>query len=259
LKILVAEDNATNQKLAMLTLKQMGYRADIAGNGLEAVQATQRQAYDLILMDVQMPEMDGLKATKEIRQRESGGSEGKHRTRIVAMTANVTKQDKENCFAAGMDDYISKPVRLEVLQRALASGQPRLAEGEAETEIRRGQSIAAAEQAIRELCDALEPDGVIEMAESFLVDVPVMIEALRDTSAKGELKELERAAHSLKGAAGIFNWQALGTRAKAVEDAAAAGDLEGATAQIKEVEEEFKLAHAALERAVLQLKESLVG
>jgi PAS domain S-box-containing protein len=259
LKILVAEDNATNQKLALLTLKQMGYRADIAGNGLEALQAVQRQAYDLILMDVQMPEMDGLKATKEIRQRESGPGSGKHRTRIVAMTANVTKRDKENCFAAGMDDYISKPVRLEVLQRALAKGQPTLVTREEETEVRRGQSIAAAEQSIRELCDALEPEGVIEMAESFLVDVPEMIATLRVTADGGELKELERAAHSLKGAAGIFNWKALAIRAKAVEDAAEAGDLQKATDHIKAVEEEVELAHAALERAILQLKESLIG
>ena len=257
LKILLAEDNPTNQKLALLTLKQMGYKAEIAGNGRQALQAIQREAFDLILMDVQMPEMDGLEATRQIREYEDEehGPDG-HRTRIVAMTANATVHDKEKCLAAGMDDYVSKPVRPEALQRALV--RSRVAEPLSEEgETRRGQTIAVAETAIRELCEALEPEGVIEMAESFLNDVPEMIAELKRTAEAGELKELERAAHSLKGAASIFSWKELSARALAVEDLAEAGQLTDATARIQDIEEEFSLAHGALERAVLQLKESL--
>ncbi|MGB0578287.1 MAG: response regulator, partial [Limisphaerales bacterium] len=205
LKILLAEDNLTNQKLAILTLKQMGYHADIAENGAEALKAVQREAYDLILMDVQMPEMDGLEATRRIRdyEEEAYGEDG-HRTRILAMTANATVGDKEKCLEVGMDDYISKPVRPDALQRALVRGRTEISIDDEAGKVRRRQTIAAAEAAIQELCEALEPEGVIEMAESFMKDVPDMIAELKQAGDSGTTEQLERAAHSLKGAAGIF-------------------------------------------------------
>jgi signal transduction histidine kinase/ActR/RegA family two-component response regulator len=114
LRILLAEDNAVNQKLALRLLQQMGYRADLASNGLEAIEAVERQTYDLILMDVQMPDMDGLDATREICRRWPTA-----RPRIVAMTANAMAGDREACLAAGMDDYLTKPIRVEALVQAL--------------------------------------------------------------------------------------------------------------------------------------------
>jgi CheY-like chemotaxis protein len=120
LRILLAEDNVVNQKLALRLLQQMGYRADLASNGLEAIESVERQTYDLILMDVQMPEMDGLEASRRINARWNG-----NRPRIVAMTANAMQGDREMCIAAGMDDYITKPIRVERLVEALVGAQPR--------------------------------------------------------------------------------------------------------------------------------------
>ena len=126
LRILLAEDNAVNQKLALRLLSQMGYRADVAGNGLEAIQAIERQPYDVILMDVQMPEMDGLEATRQIcaRSLASGVGTREQRPRIIAMTANAMQGDRELCLEAGMDDYLSKPIRVEELVAALGQCRP---------------------------------------------------------------------------------------------------------------------------------------
>jgi len=115
LRILLAEDNMVNQKLALRFLQQMGYRADVASNGLEAVESVERQVYDVVLMDVQMPEMDGLEASRRICARWAPGD----RPRIVAMTANAMQGDREMCLAAGMDDYLTKPIRVERLAHAL--------------------------------------------------------------------------------------------------------------------------------------------
>jgi signal transduction histidine kinase/CheY-like chemotaxis protein len=114
LRLLVVEDSVTNQKVALLFLRRLGYRADVAGNGLEALQSLERQTYDLILMDVQMPEMDGLEATRRIRSKWPNEP-----PRIVAMTASAMKEDRDICLAAGMDDYMTKPLKRETLRAVL--------------------------------------------------------------------------------------------------------------------------------------------
>ena len=125
LRILLAEDNAVNQKLALRLLGQMGYRADVASNGIEALECVERQRYDLVLMDVQMPEMDGLEASRRI----TGQGLAKERPRIVAMTANAMAGDREECLAAGMDDYLTKPIRVDALVAALLNTAARLDRG----------------------------------------------------------------------------------------------------------------------------------
>ncbi|MDH3664974.1 MAG: response regulator, partial [Alphaproteobacteria bacterium] len=115
LRILLAEDNVVNQKLALRLLQKLGYRADLASNGVEAIESVERQTYDVVLMDVQMPEMDGLEASRRITKAKPSGE----RPRIVAMTANAMQGDRETCLAAGMDDYIAKPIRVDQLVEAL--------------------------------------------------------------------------------------------------------------------------------------------
>src|SRR5947209_1638566 len=115
LRILLAEDNTVNQKLALRILERMGYRADVVANGLEVLEALQRQHYDVILMDVQMPEMDGLEASRVIHE----GWPAEQRPRIVAMTANAMQGDREERLAAGMDGYLTKPIEIKALQESL--------------------------------------------------------------------------------------------------------------------------------------------
>jgi PAS domain S-box-containing protein len=122
LAILVAEDNPVNQRVALLMLQRLGYRADVAANGREALEALARQRYDLVLMDVQMPEMDGLQAAREIR----ANTVGSFRPRIVAMTANASTSDRDECFAAGMDDFLTKPVRNDDLRKAIQATPARV-------------------------------------------------------------------------------------------------------------------------------------
>ena len=121
LRILLAEDNAMNQKVALRLLERLGYSADVASNGLEALEALERQPYDVVLMDVQMPELDGLDASRRICERWPPES----RPHIIAMTANALPEDREACFAAGMNDYVAKPIRPDELAAALKRAQPR--------------------------------------------------------------------------------------------------------------------------------------
>ena len=125
LHILLAEDNTINQQVALHMLAQLGYRADLAANGLEVLDALRRQEYDMVLMDIQMPEMDGDEATRQIRAELLGSVEPQRQPRIVALTAHAMGGDRERFLASGMDDYLSKPLRMtqlqEVLRRASAA------------------------------------------------------------------------------------------------------------------------------------------
>jgi CheY-like chemotaxis protein len=120
LRILLAEDSAVNQKVALALLAKLGYRADVVANGLQALAALEEERYDVVLMDVQMPELDGLDTTRRIHERWAPGE----RPRIVAMTANALQEDRDACFAAGMDDYVAKPIRPEALADALRKSRP---------------------------------------------------------------------------------------------------------------------------------------
>ncbi|HEY8377293.1 MAG TPA: response regulator, partial [Nannocystis sp.] len=202
LRILVAEDNATNQKLILLILERLGYRADCAFHGREALDAVARHAYDVVLMDVQMPEMDGLEATRRIRQ--LGGPQ----PRIIAMTANAMESDRQACLAAGMDDYISKPIQVRALRAALERARrqpeppppvpavdPALVAADADL-------AREAEAGLAQLRAMLGASTAAEIADLFLSEADSLLDRLRAAAAAGNPDGVREAAHSLKGSAG---------------------------------------------------------
>ncbi len=262
LRILVAEDNAINQKLALLMLERLGYRADVAGNGLEVLDALYRQPYDVVLMDVQMPEMDGLEATRQIRQ-----DPGCPQPHIIAMTANVMQGDRERCLEAGMEDYIGKPVEVSELVAALHRCRPTdvpglapvqaatlSAEGEeplptAQTEPPPAVLDPTAFQRLRDTLGKQAATLLPTLLDNFITDVPRQIDTARQAAELEQADELRRAAHTLKSNSATFGVMALSELARELEYLARQGRVEGAAELITRIEALFKEAKAALESA----------
>ena len=210
LRILLAEDIVVNQKVALLILQQMGYRADVASNGIEVLEALYRQPYDVILMDVHMPEMDGLTATELICER----WEETTRPKIIAMTANAMTGDREKCLAIGMDDYVSKPIRVEELKEALSKCSPNqhpavtLEDSQQnKTEPPKSEkspdlSDTAIDLSVLEALQAIAGEDaalfLTEMIDSYLEDTAQRIEILTEAIAKADPKLIEHTAHSIK-------------------------------------------------------------
>jgi CheY-like chemotaxis protein/HPt (histidine-containing phosphotransfer) domain-containing protein/anti-sigma regulatory factor (Ser/Thr protein kinase) len=188
LDILVAEDNTINQKVIRQLLRHLGYRADVVANGIEAVAALERQDYPVILMDMQMPEMDGLEATRRLRQRFRGANA----PWIIAMTANAMPGDRERCLDAGMNDYVPKPIELEVLERALAAALEHVAGR------RRGEAVinpARIEQ-LRAIDD--EASLLDEVIGSFIGEVPQLLNRLAHAVREHDGQLLASTAHYLQ-------------------------------------------------------------
>ena len=234
LRILLAEDNTVNQQIALLVLEAMGYRADVAANGREAVEAVARLPYDLVLMDVQMPEMDGLEATRRIR---SGAAASQ--PRIVAMTANALQGDREACLAAGMDDYLAKPIRPEELAAALAA-TPHQAQVQPSATVLDPSALARIEAI------APNPAALARLVASFVDNGSALVAQLADAAGKGDAAALRRHAHTLKSNAASFGAVELSEECAALEARARAGDLAGADDAVVRIAREFDGARAAL-------------
>jgi len=213
LKILVAEDHPFNRKLCQLMLDSFGARADWAVNGREAVEKFSAGGYDVILMDGNMPELDGLEATAAIRHLEVEKKAARP-VRIVALTANALVGERERCLAAGMDDYLAKPFTAQQLYRSLlpAVRPEEMVEGK--------NDFARLEQ----LCTELDAATVAEITGDFLKELPDRLNDIQRYHAASQWPELERAAHSLKGLALMFGLQSLSTTFLAIENAADAQD-----------------------------------
>ncbi|MBX0331448.1 response regulator [Oscillochloris sp. ZM17-4] len=248
-RILLAEDNAVNQRVALRTLERLGYRADVAGNGLEVLEALERQPYDVVLMDVQMPELDGLEATRRIVARWPAGQ----RPRIIAMTANAMRGDRERCLEAGMDDYISKPVRIEELEAALE----RLGTSVADTSREAAAPAALIDRgALDRLQQSLgggDPATVIEFIDLFIAETPTLLGDLGRAIVDDRADLVKRAAHTLKSNAALVGARALAELCRALEDAAHSPPI----ADIDERRDQIFVRHAETVAALRDIRAEL--
>jgi len=265
-RILLAEDNITNQQVALGILKKLGLRSDAVANGAEAVRALETLPYDLVLMDVLMPEMDGLEATRQIRNPQSAVRN--HQIPIIAMTANAMQGDREKCMEAGMNDYVSKPISPNALAEALDKFLPKEKdEGRKENVDSAGigfkptpailvgagfKPAPTDREAVRG--EPVEPSPLIfdkagmmvrmmddvDLARTvlggFLVDLPRLIEALKGDLESGDVQRTECQAHTIKGASANVGGEALRAVAFEMEKAARAGDLKSVMARLPELE-----------------------
>jgi two-component system, sensor histidine kinase and response regulator len=219
LRVLLAEDNPVNQTLAMRILQKLGHSVRVVNNGREALELSQVEEFDLILMDVQMPEMDGVEATTAIRSAEA--STGKH-VPIVAMTAHAMKGDREKCLAAGMDGYLSKPIRIDDLKQAVSEVKKTQNMGQSS-----GQNAFRAIGQLESLLDSVMGDRALlaEMAELWLADSTKQESEIRNGLDSGDAIMVQRAAHSLKGSVGTFQASAAQDAANQLEISAKQADL----------------------------------
>ena len=255
-RILLAEDNITNQQVALGILKKLGLHvADAVANGREAVDALKTLPYDLVLMDVQMPVMDGLEASRRIRGTQSAVCN--HAIPIIAMTANAMQGDRDKCLEAGMDDYVAKPIAPQDLAEALEKWLPK---GEEESERKNDErglgktgKAEAADPPIWDKAGMLErlmddEDLTRTIIEGFLEDIPQQIQALNAFVEGGDATGSERQAHTIKGASANIGGERLRAVVFHMEEAARTGDLPGVNARVGDLYYEFDLLKQAIEK-----------
>ncbi|TMV08940.1 response regulator [Ruegeria sediminis] len=277
LRILLAEDGLVNQKVAVDLLTKRGHSVDVAENGQEAVNAAEKDGYDIVLMDMHMPVMDGVEAAKQIRAREQ--AEGGRRLPIVACTASVTPADRERCAAAGMDDFVGKPFRANELLRIVEQvagdagslpGEP-VESSAAPLHSEQAPDAAAATEAAddtgtettengaadpidwQDALDRLGDEGLLrEMAEMFLSELPKLVSAIETSREKGDAQELRRAAHTLKGSANVIGAVPVAEAALKLENLGRDGKLEDVPPAQQELAAELERCEAAVKKILSQ-------
>jgi len=252
-RILLAEDNLVNQRVALKQLKKLGFSADAVSNGNEVLSALQRIPYDIIIMDCQMPELDGYEVTRRIRQ---GGSDSyihlKSAPYIIALTANALQGDRERCLALGMNDYLTKPLHLRdleaVLQRALLRIQPPLPVAlPASPADPKPESLdRSIINGLKELREPGQPDPFRELVELFLKDAHPRLLAMTEAAAAADLPKLALASHTLKGSASNLGARQLAMLCATLEKQAKAGEAADVTESLDAVKAEFEYVRTLL-------------
>ncbi len=231
-KILLVEDNPANQKVATLMLRRLGLTVEVAADGAEAVAAFRRSSFDAILMDCQMPQMDGLEATRQIREIENHN----RRTPIIALTANVLNGQRERCLQVGMDDYVSKPINPEALTEALISwllrpkqDLPAACAGGAEVN---GALFAEVQAFVKDMYSDMDPEDSMRFLEMVSTSVPSGLKDVITELAANNLMGVSQAAHRLRNSAGAVGARELSDALQRMEQAIADGDTRSAQSEM---------------------------
>nr|WP_322658053.1 response regulator [Dendronalium sp. ChiSLP03b]MDZ8204342.1 response regulator [Dendronalium sp. ChiSLP03b] len=244
LRILLAEDNLVNQKVALKQLQSLGYSADVAANGKEVLQLLEKIPYDLILMDCQMPILDGLETTKEIHRWSESSFAGNRRPVVIAMTANAMKEDQQMCIDAGMDDYLSKPVIKEKLAATLERWASTIFK--AQETLACEQTVSTANIGSVELpidwkhlhqISENDPEFELNLLEMFVEDMQNRLEITKAAIAANDFEQLAREAHQIKGASGNVGATTMHLAAEKLEQLACNQERRGTTNLISELEE----------------------
>ena len=232
LKILLAEDHPTNRRLCELVLESFGLRADIAVNGREALQCVEKQAYDVILMDCHMPEMDGYDTTRAVRELENSKS-GFKRPFIIALTANALAGERERCLAAGMDDYIAKPFTSRQLEQVLIRSLDRSAKVEASPQMTvAAGSVLFHAARLDQLCKDLDTENVCTIVKDFLAEMPAQIDQMQELVGTETWPEISRLAHSMQGIASSLGLGLMPALLRELETAADESSAENVRAKL---------------------------
>ncbi|MBH8574095.1 PAS domain S-box protein [Nostocaceae cyanobacterium CENA369] len=265
LRILLAEDTIMNQKVALLMLKKIGYQADVVANGLEVLEALRQQLYDVVLMDINMPEMDGLEASRRICQ----GWEVSSRPYIIAMTANAMRGDRESCLAAGMDDYISKPVQIKELTQALSKCRPRIsaklfdggklvsesvhnkpteAQNSAKSQTKNLEIATIDTKILQSLCNMVGGKvAFAELLECYLIETPKLIQNINAAVTNQDAQTLWKTAHNLKSSSASVGATSLSQLCKQLETQGRSNNLQGIGEICLRLHNEFEQVKTALQ------------
>lgn len=250
LTLLIAEDNVVNQRVILAVLASLGHQADVVSNGVEAIAAAMAGEYEAILMDCQMPEMDGYAATRSIRAGEAVGT----RIPIIAVTANALSDARAECLAAGMDDYVTKPIRAEELDRVLMRWVPAASEAQTSSldpdpDPDPGPRIERLDPAALDRLRRLEtasPGLLRKIIDAFLEDTPRQLDAFREAALGGNAGQLAQLAHAIRGSAANLGAHGMVDIAGDLEAQAIAGDLRSASARLSDLGAEFNQVRAEL-------------
>ena len=265
-QILLAEDNPINQEVAVGMIESLGCQVDVVTTGLQAIEALERCSYDVVLMDCQMPEMGGLEATRIIREREAVPTISRPvmHTPIIALTAHALPSDREQCLAAGMDDYLSKPFTLEALHATLARwlSQPAAAASasapEEQAEATRLDTIdRKVLDTLRSLRRGKAPDLLPKVLHMYLNHAPQLLNTIRDAVAHSDAPALQRAAHSLKSSSANVGAMQLAAFSKEMEALGKAQQVAQAVSLLATMEAEYTMVEAALQGELLVAQEGV--